>query len=292
MPVFPSVVLVLLLLASSFDRAFAQFGPPPAFYIGGSVGGGLSNMLNQNNYGFPKMSYKPEILIRYGGHIGVAIRPWSKLQAGVEAQQVRYLFADSYASASTEANVDLRKTVAFSLLNFSLTYRHHLISSDLAYVGTEKSIELALKTKHSFFLIAGPQLGLFQSVDVQYSKRNQETGNTWQEADLKDIKPAFDNYVPVDLIPDQLPEDSRDLYKTVIFSMLGGFGWNMQLAPGFSATLEATGSISLNDFNSSERGSNGSYLWRRRVYSGEDPKTYFPSTILNLTLGVGMHYTF
>lgn len=48
-------------------------------------------MLNQNNYGFPKMSYKPEILTQFGGHIGLAIRPWSKVQAGVQIQNARYL---------------------------------------------------------------------------------------------------------------------------------------------------------------------------------------------------------
>ncbi|MBP6184711.1 MAG: hypothetical protein KA479_07190, partial [Saprospiraceae bacterium] len=243
-------------------------------------------------YGFPKMSYKPEILTQFGGHIGLAIRPWSKVQAGVQIQNARYLFTDSYASASTEPNIDLRKTVSFSLLNISLTYRHHLISSELTYVGTEKSIELALQKKHSFFLLAGPQLGIFRSVDVQFSKRNAGTGNTWQASDLKDIKPAFDNYVPIDLIPDQLPEDRKDLYQSMVLSLLGGVGWNMHLAPGFSATLEASASITLNDFNSSDRNNDGTYIWRRRVYSGEDPKTYFSSSILNFTLGVGMHYTF
>lgn len=287
-------ILILLFVLSYYGTTSlrAQIGPAPTFYFGGSVGGGLSNMLNQNNYGFPKMSYKPEVLIQYGGHIGVAIRPWSKLQAGVQIQNARYLFTDSYASASTEPKIDLRKTVSLSILNISLTYRHHLISSDLTYVGTEKSIELAMQKKHSFYLLAGPQLGIIRSVDVEFSRRNDRTGNTWKESDLVDIKPAFDNYVPVNIIPDKLPEDKKDLYQSAILSLVGGFGWNMHLAPGFAATLEASASMSLNDFNSSDRDSEGNYLWRRRVYSGEDPKTYFHSSILNFTLGVGMHYTF
>jgi len=53
-----------------------------------------------------------------------------------------------------------------------------------------------------------------------------------------------------------------------------------------------TGSMSVNDFNADDRGPDGAYLWRRRVYSGIDPKAYFPSTILTLILSAGLEYRF
>lgn len=282
---------VLLLWFSAWTPVSGQFYNP-YFYVGGDVGGGFSNMLNQNNYGFPKMGYIPAIVTRYGMYGGVALRPWSRVQAGVHWQKAGYRFADSYASGSTEPNVDLRKQVDFQLLQVSLTYRQHLIPRDLAYVGTEKTIELALRQRHNVYMFLGPQFSFFRSAQVAYQKRNSGTGGTWQPADLEDIKPAFDNYVPVEEIPDRLPEDSRDLYKSYILSLLGGLGWQMNLSPEITACLDVSGSISVNDFNSGDRGPEGGYLWRRRVHSGTDPKAYFPSTIITLVISAGIEYRF
>ena len=113
-----------------------------------------------------------------------------------------------------------------------------------------------------------------------------------QSADLIDIKPGFDAYVPVDEIPDHLPEDSRDLFQETILCLIGGLGWNMVLAPGFEITLEAQGFISILDLNSTERDQQNRYLWRRRVYSASDSEAYFPSSLQSLTLNAGIHYTF
>jgi hypothetical protein len=264
----------------------------PSLFLGLEVGGGASNLLNQNNYGFPKMGFAPAVVTQYGLQAGVALRPWSRIQAAVHWQNAGYSFSDSYASGSTEPTLDLRKTVDVSLLHLSFTYRQHLIPRELSYVGTEKTIELAIRQRHSAYVLAGPRLSFFRKADVAYQKRNDATGKTWQPADILDIKPAFDNYVPIDLIPDHLPEDGRDLYRSMILSLLGGVGWQMHLSPGFLAHLEAVGSISVNDFNSRARGPDGSYLWRRRVYSGQDPKAYFPSTMMTLVISAGLQYSF
>jgi len=290
-PIIGRRLWIALGLCLALFPARGQFYKP-SVYFGAEVGGGVSNLLNQNNYGFPKMGYIPAVVTRYGLTGGVALRPWSRIQAGVHWQKADYRFADSYASGSTEPTVDLRKNVDLRLLHISLTYRQHIIPRELTYTGNEKTIGLAIRQRHSAYVLAGPSLSFFRNAEVSYRKRNAATGNTWQPADILDIKPAFDNYVPIDQIPDRLPEDGRDLYRSWILSLLGGVGWQMHLSPGFMAHLEAIGSISVNDFNANTRGTDGSYLWRRRVYSGQDPKAYFPSTMLTLVFQAGLQYSF
>lgn len=252
----------------------------------------MSNLINQNNYGFPKMNYNLEVVTRFGFQGGVALRPWSKVQLGLERTNTRYRFMDSYSSMSTIPNGDLSKTVSMNLLTISLSYRQHLIPSELSEVGTIKTIELELKKRHGIFVFVGPQFSFFQQVDIAYQMRVGSTENPWNPVDLHEVKLLFDAYVPVDQIPDRLPEDGKELYTSGIFSLFGGVGWQMNLAPGFSAALEVAGSFSLNDFNSGARDTDNRYLWRRQVYSASDPKGYFQSTLYFMTIGANLYYTF
>lgn len=269
----------------------AQFMRPHV-YVGASVGGGLSAIINQNNYGFPEMNFGPEVVTQYGAHVGIALRPWSRLQVDYQRFNATYNFQESYASSSTDGVISLRKRIEISLVNIPLTYRHYLIDPDLVYAGNEKSISIALQRKNTFFLILGPQVTQFSKASVTYQKNSAATGFKWQPADLIDIKPGFDSYVPVAEIPDYLPTDSRDLFQETILCLVGGFGWNLILSPGLEITLEAQGFISVLDINSSERDQQNRYLWRRRVYSVSDPDPYFPSSLQVVTLNAGIHYTF
>lgn len=283
--------VLLWLLWPGGQTLEAQF-IKPRVYVGAMVGGGFSVILNQNTYGFPEMDYKPAVVSQFGGHVGLAMRPWSRLQLDVQIFNGIYKFNEDYSSSSTEGDISLRKQIDFTLINIPLTYRHYLVDPDISVVGTEKSIALALQKKHTFFVIVGPQITRFRKADVAFQKNSSATGFKWEPADLIDIKPGFDAYVPVDEIPDHLPDDTRDLFQETILCLIGGLGWNMVLAPGFEITLEAQGFISILDLNSTERDQQNRYLWRRRVYSGTDPEPYFPSVLQAATLNAGVHYTF
>jgi hypothetical protein len=289
---FRGCVAVFVGMHLALGMLWGQQASPPVFYVGGTIGGGMSNLVNQNTFGFPKMSYRPEVVTRYGFQAGVAFRPWSKVQLGIERYQVRYNFRDTYASMSTIPQAELQKMVGMQLLTLSLTYRQHWIPRELSSVGTLKTIELELKKRHGFFLFGGPQFSLIRQAEVAFQMRTPGNENSWREVDIPEVKLLFDQYVPVDEIPNQLPEDARDLYTKGIFSLMGGVGWQMNLAPGFSATLEVSGSLSLNDFNSRERDGDGRYLWRRQVYSASNPKGYFQSTIYFMTVGANLYYSF
>ncbi len=284
-------ILLSLTCIGMPGSVWGQFAKPHV-YIGASVGGGLSAIINQNTYGFPEMDYKPAVAYQFGIHAGLAVRPWSRLQIGYQFFNATYKFNEEYSSGSTEGEIGLRKQIEFSLINIPLTYRHYIIDPDLAYVGNDKTIALALKKKNTLFIIVGPQITRFRKADVHFQKRSSATGFKWQPADLIDIKPGFDTYVPVDEIPDYLPDDTRDLFQKTILSLIGGLGWNMVLAPGFEISMEAQGYISIMDLNSSERDQQNRYIWRRQIYSGTDPESYFPSTLFSLTLNAGVHYTF
>lgn len=292
-PIADRILLAVLawLLWPGGQTLEAQF-IKPRVYAGALVGGGMSVTLNQNNYGFPEMDYKPAVISQVGGHIGLAMRPWSRLQLDVQIFSGSYKFSEEYSSNSTEGIISLRKQVEFTLINIPLTYRHYLVDPDISAVGTEKSMALALQKKHTFFILIGPQITRFRKADVAYQKNSSSTGFKWQPADLIDIKPGFDAYVPIDEIPDHLPDDTRDLYQETILCLVGGLGWNMVLAPRLEITLEAQGFMSLLDLNSSARDKQNRYLWRRRVYSASDPEAYFPSVLQSVTLNAGIHYTF
>ncbi|MCF8237527.1 MAG: hypothetical protein K9I85_05185 [Saprospiraceae bacterium] len=286
-----SILVLTLGLSCLSLKVGAQFLKPHV-YVGASVGGGLSIIVNQNNYGFPEMNYNPAIATQYGVHAGLAMRPWSRLQVDYQIYRSSYRFSESYSSSSTDGILSLRKQIDITLVNIPLTYRHYIINPDLIYAGNEKSISIALQRKNTFFVLVGPQISSFKRASVTFQKNSAATGFKWQAADLIDIKPGFDGYVPIDEIPDHLPEDSRDLFQKTFLCLVGGVGWNLILSPGLEITLEAQAFFSLLDINSSDRDLQNRYLWRRRVYSASDPDPYYPASLQVLTLNAGIHYTF
>ncbi len=285
------LLILTLSLCNLGPQAYAQFAKPH-FYIGANVGGGLSIIVNQNNYGFPEMNYNPAIATQYGVHAGLAMRPWSRLQVDYQRYQATYKFQETYSSSSTVGTISLRKQMDITLINIPLTYRHYFVDQELVDVGNEKSISIALEKRNTFFILLGPQITRFKKASVTYQMNSGATDFKWQPADLIDIKPGFDQYVPVHEIPDHLPSDGSDLFQETILCLVGGLGWNLILSPGLELTLEAQGYISVLDINSSERDQQNRYLWRRRVYSASDPDPYFPSSLQVLTLNAGIHYTF
>lgn len=285
--------LVLLVWAAIglCTESTAQFAKPHV-YTGASVGGGMSIIVNQNNYGFPEMHYTPAIATQFGAHIGLAMRPWSRLQLDYQIYNASYKFNESYSSASTDGLLSLKKQIDFTLINIPLTYRHYLIDSDLIYAGNQKSISIALQRKNTFFVLVGPQITRFKKASVSFQKNSSATGFKWKSVDLIDIKPGFDQYVPVDEIPDHLPDDGKDLFQETILCLVGGVGWNLILSPGLEITLECQAFFSILDINSSARDKQNRYLWRRRVYSVSDPDPYYPASLQVLTMNAGIHYTF
>ncbi len=285
------IVLISLLVCYPGIQIIAQFTRPHV-YIGISIGGGFSAIVNQNNYGFPEMNYGPEVITQFGGHMGIAIHPWNRIQLDYQIFNARYNFEEHYSSNSTEGEIYLRKQIDLTLINIPLTYRHYLIDTDLASVGNQKTIGIALKRKNTFFVIVGPQITLFRKAKINYHKNNASTDFKWKPADLIDIKPAFDQYVPVDKIPDHLPIDGRDLFQNTILCLRGGIGWNYNLSPELEITLEVAGFISLLDLNTTERDQQNRYKWRHRVYSISDPDPYLPSSLQTISLNASLHYTF
>lgn len=271
---FRIVAFSALCLLSLPVRSVAQDPElAPRMYLGINLGGGVSAIFNHNTFGLPKMDYNLSGIQVFGVNAGYAPQPWSRIQVGLNYMQGRYLFTDAYGpyAQSTEASMEMQKRIVVSYLQVPLTYRYYLYDQQKLLALRRREVKNEIKRENILYLLGGIQMAFLQTGSLDLRKRNLQTGGEWIAADLGDLKPVFDSFLPVHRIPDALPSDRKRLYANLMFDLVLGIGWNKKLGDKLDLGLEGWGSISINDLNSADRAADGSYAWRRPYYLRDKP---------------------
>lgn len=241
------------------------------FTLGAGIGGGFGAIIHHNGLGFPRLDYDASGVQQFSLYAAVNPRAWSRIQTGIGFTRGEYLFTDTHGpytgrSKGSESYIDMQKLITVSYVTVPLTYRHYFYNIK-SLLSTEEKVAAAEATKKDLFYgMIGIQAFILADGDLELRKRNEATNGQWVVADILDIKPVFEKFIPVDQIPDHLPADGRELYNPLVFGVTVGFGWNKRLTSSLDVGLELTASGTLTDINSAARNPDGTYAWRFPYY--------------------------
>lgn len=265
---------------------------PPRFHLGLGVGGGISAIFNHNTFGFPKMDYNPSGMQVLGLNAGFSPQPWNRVQVGFQWMRGEYRYSDSYGVyvRSSEPEMDLEKTISLSYFQVPVTFRYFLYDQNKLMALRRREVMEEMNRENVFYLLGGIQVSFLRRGDMRLSKRGPATDNQWREADLADLKPVFDSFLPVSRIPDALPPDRSELFSRFLLEGMLGIGWKKKLGPRLDLGLEGYGTISINDVNSGNRAPDGSYAWRRPYFLRNKPyaAAYLASLGLQAVMNVAL----
>lgn len=283
------VMLVLWAQAGCITLHAQELFMPQRVYLGLGVGGGISAIFNHNTFGLPKMDYNPSGVQTLGINAGYAPQPWNRIQVGFNWMRGEYRYSDSYGvyARSSEPEMDMAKSISVSYFQVPVTFRHFLYDQNKLMALRRREVMDEMNRENVFYLLGGLQFSFLRTGDMQIRKRSAATGNQWRNADLADLKPVFDSFLPVSRIPDALPEDRRELFSRFLIEAVVGIGWKKKLGPSLDLGLEGYGTISINDLNSAARATDGSYAWRRPYYLRNKP--YAAAHLASLGLYVVMN---
>ncbi|MCF8237528.1 MAG: hypothetical protein K9I85_05190 [Saprospiraceae bacterium] len=266
----------------------------PRWSIGFAGGGGVSAILNHNTFGFPELDYKPSAIQTVGLSVGYAPKPWGRIQLGMQIGRADYTYSQAYGpyEGCTETPISIRKEIGLKVLQIPLTYRHYFFNEEklLAFNQAESRKELA--KPQLFYLLGGFQVTVIRDAGLVLSKNSSSTGNNWEVVDLVDIKEGFDCFVPIDELPDHLPEDRKELFASTTLDAVLGAGLVMKLGPDLDIGLEGRGVVSMSDLNSAARNLDGRYTWRYQIHSSSDPEPYTQAFLASVTLFGVLTYSF
>jgi hypothetical protein len=284
----PTVSLgcLLFLLMQALPLRAQDILIPSRFYLGIGVGGGVSAIFNHNTFGFPKMDYNPSGVQMLGVNAGFAPQPWNRLQIGLSWMRGEYRYSDFYGpySRSSEPEMSLEKSISLQYIQVPLTYRHYLYDQNKLMAMRRREVADERNKANVFYLLGGLQFSFLRSGDLQLRKKGPGTADRWQNADLADLKPVFDSFLPVSRIPDALPPDRSALFSPLLVELMLGAGWNKKLDNRLDLGLEVFGLISVTDVNSRARAEDGSYAWRRPYFLRNKP--YAPAHLASLGISV------
>jgi hypothetical protein len=265
---------------------------PPRLYLGIGVGGGISAIFNHNTFGFPKMDYNPSGVQMLGLNVGYAPQPWNRIQVGLNWMRGEYRYSDFYGpySQSSEPSMNMEKSISLQYIQVPLTYRHYLYDQDKLMAFRRREVMDEMNKANVFYLLGGLQFSFRTSGDMQIRKKGPGTDNRWQEANLVDLKPVFDGFLPVSRIPDAFPSDRSELFSPLLVELMLGAGWNKKLDKRLDLGLEIFGLLSATDVNSRVRAEDGSYAWRRPYYLRNKPYSaaHLASIGVNVVINVAL----
>lgn len=243
-------IITLLFVLFISISSFAQRGTFSGAQLGINLGGGVSTILPEHNYGGALHEFKsPFFGISGGVEAAFMWRDAIGVQIGLNYTQKGQSYTANFGTASPFKS---EKDVVLNYMQIPITYRHVIPTDYYSSVAP------------NFYFISGVQTEIITSTNVTYKRDGAEV--TFVEGQVSN------NFT--DVIEE--PEKDEDLFTQVAFSLVGGIGFEFPLENGMMLTLEKRGELGLSDINSPD------YRYPHPEFGYRKSRTY----ALNLKVGL------
>ena len=218
----------VLFLVLTAEIGIAQNNIRNRIFIGGNGAPQIALILNQNNYGYSELAYRPKIGFQIGPKIGYEWNNYNQIEIGANWTTLGQSYEDNIQNVVNE------KVVELDYVYFPVLYKRIFGYIDQWSDNTGTG---------NFYAAIGFQPGFILDANISWEKDNidiemfqyiMEDGNNPNQSDLLSLGP---------------PANAKELFKEVDFMGLLSLGYQYWISTFTSISLELKNGIGFTDIN-------------------------------------------